>query len=264
MRDMADSCATISVALCYTFRSDLQGAGNAEERFSHDETRGSRLAHRAAGDGAAGLAGPALDAAHRLGAAPGPQPDLARAAIRVRRGLTDGAERAVEGAARGGLHRSRRGRRLCAHAARQGAGGACDAAAPVRGEVERALAKQTRWSFSLSPQGCSDRGEGWGEGRLLRAQPMENPPHPPRKSAATSPRTRQGNRIWPKFRIYRQKTRETFAIRFYFVHYPIPSPASFQRHMRLPCRTRGEVKRLRRRHRQVGAVGAHDFHPAAG
>src|SRR5581483_761919 len=184
MRDMADSCATISVALCYTFRSDLQGAGNAEERFSHDETRGSRLAHRAAGDGAAGLAGPALDAAHRQGAAPG------------------------------GLHRSRRGRRLCAHAARQGAGGACDAAAPVRGEVERALAKQTRWSFSLSPQGCSDRGEGWGEGRLLRAQPMENPPHPPRKSAATSPRTRQGNRIWPKFRIYRQKTRETFAIRF--------------------------------------------------
>jgi hypothetical protein len=34
------------------------------------------------------------------------------------------------------------------------------------------------------------RGEGWGEGESPRAEFVESPPHPPRKSAATSPRKR--------------------------------------------------------------------------
>src|ERR1700748_548876 len=42
MRDMADTCATISVAQCYIFRSRLQGAVHAEAGLSHDKTRGAR------------------------------------------------------------------------------------------------------------------------------------------------------------------------------------------------------------------------------
>src|SRR5581483_6693549 len=140
MRDMADTCATISVASCYIFRSRLQGAVHAEAGLSHDKTRGARLAHRAAGDGAARLAGPALDASHRLGTARESHADLARAAHGLRRGLADRAERPAEGIARGGLRRPRRGRGLRAHAARQRTVGAGDAAPSVRGEVERAIA----------------------------------------------------------------------------------------------------------------------------
>src|ERR1700753_1967533 len=139
MRDMANSCATISVATCYIFRSTPQGADDAETGLSHDKTRRARLAHRAAGDGAAGFAGATLDLAHRLGAAGGSRADLARAAHRLRRSLTDRAERAAEGTARGGLRRPRRDRRLRAHAARQGAVGTGDAAPSLRREVERAL-----------------------------------------------------------------------------------------------------------------------------
>src|SRR5581483_10129907 len=41
--------------------------------------------------------------------------------------------------------------------------------------------------YSLSP---FLRGEGWGEGLFRRTLLVEAPPHPPRKSAATSPRRR--------------------------------------------------------------------------
>src|ERR1700742_3661980 len=140
MRDMANSCATISVAPCYIFRSKPQGATNAETRLGHDKTPRARLAHRPAGDGAAGFAGPALDLAHRLGAARGPRADLARATHGVRRSLADRAERAAEGIARGGVRRVRRGRRLHAHAARQGAVDTGDAALSVRGEMGWAIA----------------------------------------------------------------------------------------------------------------------------
>src|SRR5689334_16191444 len=136
---MAGSCATISVSLCYILCSIRQGTVHAKSGLSHDKTPRPRLPHRTAGHGAPGFAGPALDAPHYLGAARGPRADLARAAQRLRRGLTDGAERAAEGVARSRLRRSRRGRRLRAHAARQGAIGTCAAAASLRGEVERTI-----------------------------------------------------------------------------------------------------------------------------
>src|ERR1700731_4281539 len=154
MRDMTNSCATISVATCYISRSKPQGAGDAETSLSHDKTRGARLAQRAAGHGAAGFAGPALDAAHRLGAARGSRADLAGVAHGLRRSLADRAERAAAGIARGGFRRSRRGRRLRAHAIGQGTVGAGDAAVSIRGEVGQAIVGETaqRARYAPSPR----------------------------------------------------------------------------------------------------------------
>src|SRR5689334_12552403 len=108
MRDMADSCATLSVASCYTLRSNARSP-HAEGRPNHAETPRPRLPHRAADHGTARSPGPALDVAHHVGAARW-RADLARAPHRLRRGLADGAQSAAEGAARSGLRRAWRWR----------------------------------------------------------------------------------------------------------------------------------------------------------
>src|ERR1051325_6329699 len=116
MRDMADSCATLSVAACYTFRSIARNP-HAEGHKNHAETPRPRLPHRAADHGTARSPGPALDVTHHVGAARR-RADLARAPRRLRRGLADGAEPAAEGLARGGLRRAWRSGRLRPDAAR--------------------------------------------------------------------------------------------------------------------------------------------------
>jgi hypothetical protein len=52
--------------------------------------------------------------------------------------------------------------------------------------------------------------------------------------------------MWQKIRKIRKKTAKMFGVRFRFVRDPIPSPASVQSHMRLPCLPQGEYGSPRR------------------
>src|SRR5450432_4257943 len=138
MRDMADSSATISVALCYVIHSRTAMRGiDAKTRVWCEKSRGPRLALGPAHHGAARPVGPALELADPVGAAHAAA-DVARAAHRLRRGLAHRVAGAAVRVARGGLRRPGRSRRLQPDAARAGIVGKRPAAAPIRRAMAQA------------------------------------------------------------------------------------------------------------------------------
>src|SRR5215472_17710038 len=94
--------ATNNVTSCYTICSIAQGSPFARTRF--ETARRARLALGPADHGAARSAGPALDAADHVGAA-GKVPDVARAARRLRRGISHRAAGTTDRIAQSRLHR---------------------------------------------------------------------------------------------------------------------------------------------------------------
>src|SRR5437868_14814895 len=104
MRDMAGSCATLSVAKRYNICSTMQEGSDAKTNAGCEETRRPWLAVGPADHGAARPLGPTLVFTDRLGIARAAA-HLARLARRLRRGLADRAADAAVGIARGGLRR---------------------------------------------------------------------------------------------------------------------------------------------------------------
>src|SRR6185437_2143132 len=115
--DMANSCATIKVAIRYIICSEPQGSCHAETDGAGEKTPGARLDHRPADHGAAGSIGAALVLAHCLGIARRAA-DLTRAARRLRRCLADDPADPARRFAGSEPGRARAGERLSPDAAR--------------------------------------------------------------------------------------------------------------------------------------------------
>src|SRR4249920_1530541 len=118
---------------------------DAKTRFRREKTLGSRLALVPADHGAARPARTALDVADPLGIARR-RADLASAAHRLRRGLSDRFAGAAVGPARGRLRRARRGGRLQPDAAGPGIVGERPAAAQIRRAMAQTVERfRAKW-----------------------------------------------------------------------------------------------------------------------